>query len=137
MKYTINDIASTIVVINGLAITAGSNPNFLANIGREQPTILAIDTVNTNVKHTTNATLVVTLSININLTKLAAAKVIPIINETLNSFHITFNKSVNSISLRDKLRIIVTLACPQALPPVSISIGINDVNITIDANAVS
>ena len=56
LKYIINDTASTIVVINGLAITAGSNPNFLAIIVREHQIILATQTVNTRVTHTTNAT---------------------------------------------------------------------------------
>ena len=50
LKYINSDIASTIVVINGLAITAGSKPSFLVIIGREQPTILAIAIVNTNVE---------------------------------------------------------------------------------------
>ena len=34
----INDNASTIVVINGLATTAGSSLNFLASSGRVHPT---------------------------------------------------------------------------------------------------
>ena len=41
LKYTTSDIASTIVVINGLAITAGSKPIFFANMGNEQPMSLA------------------------------------------------------------------------------------------------
>ena len=105
-----NDIASTNVVINGLAITAGSKPNFLASIGREQPIILATTTVNTRVIQTTNATLVVTPSITNNLTKLAIARVAPITNETLISFQITLNISLNSISFNESPRIIVTLA---------------------------
>ena len=50
MKYATKDIASTIVVIKGLAITAGSNPILLAAIGSIQPTIFAIITVITKVK---------------------------------------------------------------------------------------
>ena len=77
-KYTNSDIASTIVVINGLAITAGSNPSFLANIGNVHPINLAIITTIINVAHTINAILTSTLSIVNNLTKLASANVIPI-----------------------------------------------------------
>ena len=98
LKYIINDTASTIVVINGLAITAGSKPIFLAIIGREHPIILAIHTVNTSVIQTTNATEVPTPSIYNSFKKLAAARVIPISRATLTSFHITFNMSENSIS---------------------------------------
>ena len=60
VKYIINDIASTIVVIKGLAITAGSNPIFFANIGSVLPTILAHNTVIIRVKHTTSAIVTVT-----------------------------------------------------------------------------
>ncbi len=41
----IRDTASTIVVINGEATTAGSNLHFLASKGKVQPTILDITTV--------------------------------------------------------------------------------------------
>ena len=41
-----------IVVIRGLAITAGSKPTRLAKIGKQQPTILATITTKTNVKET-------------------------------------------------------------------------------------
>jgi hypothetical protein len=60
LKYINNDTASTIVVINGLAITAGSNFNFFAIIGREHPITLATHTVKINVEQTTRATFVVT-----------------------------------------------------------------------------
>lgn len=40
--YISRETASVIVVINGFAITAGSNPHFLAIIGRQQPIILRI-----------------------------------------------------------------------------------------------
>ena len=53
-KYTISDKTSTIVVINGLAITAGSNFTDFAKIGNAQPTILAIKTVTIKVKEITN-----------------------------------------------------------------------------------
>ena len=53
LKYINNEQASTIVVINGEAITAGSNPSFLANIGRVQPTSFATVIVINKVPHTT------------------------------------------------------------------------------------
>ena len=56
----ISDNASTIVVINGLAITAGSNPILLATIGKELPTIFAHNTVIKSVRQTINA--IVTLT---------------------------------------------------------------------------
>ena len=62
LKYINNETASTIVVINGLAITAGSNFNFFAIIGREHPITLATHTVSTRVEQTTSATFEVTLS---------------------------------------------------------------------------
>ena len=42
-KYTSRDRASTMVVMKGEAMTAGSKPSFLASRGRVQPTILAHD----------------------------------------------------------------------------------------------
>ena len=94
--------------MNGLAITAGSKPIFLAKIGREQPIIFAIITVTTSVKQTTKATLVVTLSINSSFAKFAIASVNPASTATLISFQITFNVSLYSISLSESPRIIVT-----------------------------
>ena len=55
-----SDTASTIVVINGLAITAGSNPSLFARIGSEQPTSFAITTVQRIVRLITSATRMVT-----------------------------------------------------------------------------
>ena len=52
LKYISKEQASTSVVINGLAITAGSNPSFFASIGREHPISFATITVITNVEHT-------------------------------------------------------------------------------------
>ena len=94
--------------MKGLAITAGSNPIFLASIGSEQPIILAIITVIISVKHTTSATLVVTLSIKSSFIKFATASVSPTSIATLISFHITFSVSLYSISLSESPRIIVT-----------------------------
>ena len=51
------------VVMKGLAITAGSKPIFLASIGRLQPISFATSTVSAMVIQTTSATNVVTLSL--------------------------------------------------------------------------
>ena len=48
-----NDNVSSIVVINGLAITAGSNLHCFAISGKVQPTILATKTVINIARHTT------------------------------------------------------------------------------------
>ena len=93
------------MVINGLAITAGSNPNLLASIGRKLPINFAISIVTIKVKHTTKAIVILTLSISISFAKLAIAKVIPQRIATLNSFHNTLNESLYSISSNDKLLI--------------------------------
>ena len=53
VKYTIKEIASTIVVIIGLAITAGSKPIRSASIGSIQPMSFAQLTTITRVMHTT------------------------------------------------------------------------------------
>ena len=97
LKYTSKAKASTIVVINGEAITAGSKPNFFAPIGKMDPTNFAITTVIANVIHTAAATITETLSINNNLTKLQTAKTIEQRNATLNSLNTTLNISLNSI----------------------------------------
>ena len=62
LKYISKEQASTIVVINGDAITAGSNPILFASIGSKLPISFAITIVTTNVKHTTAAILNPTLS---------------------------------------------------------------------------
>ena len=136
-KKTNNDMASTIVVINGLAITAGSNPSFFANIGRVHPINLAIIITTINVIHTTSDIVTPTLSINISFKKLASARVMLINKDALNSFQITLKISLNSISFKERPLIIVTDACPPAFPAESISIGINDVKITHLASASS
>ena len=58
VKYTTSDRASTIVVINGLAITAGSSLHFLASNGSVQPINLAITIAINNTKETTNASVI-------------------------------------------------------------------------------
>ena len=51
------------------------------------------------------------------------------IDTILQGFHV-FNVSLYSISFNERLRIIVTDDCPPAFPPVSISIGMNEVKTT-------
>ena len=51
-KYTSKDSASTMVVIKGLAMTAGSKPRRFARTGSKQPIIMAITTAAINVRHT-------------------------------------------------------------------------------------
>lgn len=53
MQNTISEIASTIVVINGLATTAGSSLHFFARSGRQQPTIFAMQIVQKSAIETT------------------------------------------------------------------------------------
>ena len=108
LKYTTSESASTMVVINGLAITAGSNQIFFAISGSEQPTTFAIKTVTDNEMQTVAAIKTVTLSKIIILTKLQTAKTMPHITATRTSFQISFNISENSISFKDKLLIIAT-----------------------------
>ena len=52
--------ASTIVVIKGLATTAGSSLHFLASIGSKHPTSFAITIVINKTKETINATFMLT-----------------------------------------------------------------------------
>ena len=69
------------------------------------------------------------ISIVISFTKHAAASVSPSSIDTRNSFHKTFHMSLKVTSPRAMPRMIVTDACDPAFPPVSISIGIQAVNI--------
>ena len=102
------EIASTIVVIKGLAITVGSKPIRLASIGSVHPTTFATITVATKVEHTTAATSILTLSNNISFTKLAAQSVTPHRTETRASFQMTLGRSPKVISPRDRPLMIVT-----------------------------
>ena len=102
--------ASTRVVMNGLTITAGSNPAFFASNGKEHPISFAINTVQTNVKFTTKFICQSTWSIIISLKKFAIASVIPHNRATRISFQITLRMSLNSTSYSEIPRIMVTLA---------------------------
>ena len=83
------------VVMNGLAITAGSRPIRLAKIGRIHPTSLATTITSKMVKLTVNATVGVIesiprshLSIKNSLAKVTIAKTPPQKIETLSSLKI-------------------------------------------------
>ena len=119
------------VVMKGLAITAGSKPIFSASSGSEQPTHLANTTTNMMVRHTTRHTTGVTAALpnsrrstSCIFTKLAAARHEPHSSDTRSSFHRTFRMSEKSTSSRLKARMTATLACVPELPPVPESMGI-------------
>ena len=119
------------VVMKGLAITAGSRPTFSASSGSEQPTHLAKITTNITVRHTTRHTGSVTSllpsssrSTSCILTKLAAASAAPHRNATRISFHSTASTSEKSTSPRLRARITATDAWVPELPPVPDSMGI-------------
>ena len=114
LKYARSESASTMVVIMGLAMTAGSKPSFEVIIGRQQPMSLAITTTITSVRQITAATENSTLSSRISLRRLASASVSPHSTATLISFQIILNRFSNSISFSERLRIIETLACVTA-----------------------
>ena len=76
------------------------------------------------------------LSIRRILKKLTIERVKPHTKPTLISFQITLKISFKSISLRESARMIVALAWPPELPPVSMSIGINAVS-TMSADSLS
>ena len=132
------------VVIKGLAMTAGSKPTLLASIGRVQPTILAISTVTAMVKQTTKAVRAVISvlpssirSTSMILTKHSAARATPQSTAVWISFHTTRGRSFSSSSPRESARMIVTEACEPELPPVSISMGMKAVSTTWAARALS
>ena len=62
LKYISRDSASTVVVIKGLAMTAGSKPILLARMGIEHPTSFARTIVARSVRDTTSAISIDTLS---------------------------------------------------------------------------
>ena len=100
--------ASRMVVINGLATTAGSKPIFLMSIGSIHPMTFAHITVSTSVSDTTRDTIIVTSSLcksiwstRIIFTKFAAPSTAPQRIETRDSLNITLKISLNSISLSD------------------------------------
>ena len=112
---------STMVVMNGLAITAGSTPILFAIIGRVAPTNFATITASSNVRHTTKATVTPTRSKTRSFTKLHIPNVTPHRSAVRISFQITRYQSLNRISSSESPRMIMALAWPPAFPPVSSS----------------
>ena len=94
MKIKIKDKESTILVINRLAKIAISNPIFLGNNRRIQSTSLAKKILTIKVKQKTKAMGIETLSIIINLTKLAVTNVILIKIAMYIYFHIVLKISL-------------------------------------------
>ena len=106
LKYTKTEQVSTIVVINGEAIIAGSNFNFLASIGKIQPKDLASIATIIRVSPTTTASLVCPISYCINiLIAFISANVVPTNIATLTSFHHTLKKSFNFIFVSVNIKI--------------------------------
>ena len=132
------------VVMKGLAITAGSKPTRFAAIGSVQPTSFAMSTVTDMVAHTTAAVSVlmsvlpiIMRSTSMIFTKQRVDSATPQSTAVLISFQITFGASENSSSPRLSARMIVTEAWEPELPPVSISIGMKAVSTTCAARALS
>ena len=93
------------VVINGEAINAGSNPSFLAAMGNRQPNDLAINTTKRMVRPMTTATAIFCYWMAMRI-PLTTPRITPQINATLISFHQNFNTSRVSISPVAKPRMI-------------------------------
>src|SRR5699024_10756646 len=106
LKYIIKLIASTIVVISGPAIIAGSSLAFLASIGNIPPITLAKVIVHIRVNETNIETGSPTLSKNIHFKKFTEPNIKPTNKDTLNSLNKTFDQSLNLISPVAKPRII-------------------------------
>ena len=124
-KYIKRDTISTIVVTNGLDITAGSSLSFFAITGSIHPTSFAQTIVMSSVRQTARAIGTVLPSINTNFKKLQTDNVMPHNKDTRNSFHKMIGRSRKETSPKEIPRITVTDAWLPALPAVFISIGIN------------
>ena len=103
-----SDTASTIVVINGLAITAGSRFTLFAKIGRHAPASFATIIVTISERETTIEIATPALSISITFANATIAKVTPHKRETRNSFQSILKILPIRISPSDRLLIMVT-----------------------------
>ena len=107
LKYINNEHVSTIVVISGLAIRAGSKPNLSAIIGSVPPINLAIITVKNRLMETTMATLILIAGGRIALLiRNAATRAKPTTIATRNSLNIILTESAAESSPRARPRII-------------------------------
>ena len=121
------------VVISGLAIIAGSNPNFFAPIGSRAPTTFAIIIITKIVIATMPATSKATLSNNKHLKNANKDMTIPTITPTSNSFNTTLYQSSSSTSPVAIPRITSVDDWLPAFPPESVSIGMNIFRAIIDS----
>ena len=137
MKYNVSATASTIVVISGPAIIAGSNLIFFAIMGNTPPTTFANTTIKNKVKQTVIETNKSVLSIKYILKKLTEDKINPTMQLTRSSFHKTLRISLVLMSPNAKPLIIKVEDWEPAFPPVSINIGINDARTITDCKALS
>ena len=124
-KYISRLTASVMVLMSGLAITAGSMPIFSAAIGSVLPTALAKVTTKMSVTLTVKATSTVTSafpsssrSTSSIFTKLTQASETPQSTATRISFHTTLRMSRGSVSPMDRLRMTAVELCEPELPPV-------------------
>ena len=125
------------VVIIGLAMTAGSKPSFFAPIGSRQPTIIAMMTVQNSVTETTAAIIMLVLVKMMMRRKLTSASAAPETTATPISLISTRGQSRSSISPSARLRMTVTEVWLPELPALSISIGMNAVSSTAPESSVS
>ena len=110
IKYTVSEIASTIVVISGLAMTAGSKPSLWARSGKKQPMAFAKRTTRISVEQTIRAICRPTRSNSMSFRKLHTESVTPQSAATRISFQRALSASSNSISLKEIPRMMETLA---------------------------
>ena len=132
LKYISIEEASIQVDINGADIFVGSILKRCANMGRLHPINLATTIVIISVIDTTIASFKF-LYIRYILKPLMIESIALHNRATLNSLKITLKKSVKWISSTESPRIIKVELCEPQLPPVPISMGINDTNKGIKA----
>ena len=124
------------VVISGADMSAGSMCSFLAAIGSRQPSDLAMKSVQMSVSETTAATSASPYWSQMRR-KLTAASTVPHSSATRASFHQTVSTSPRSISPSASPRMTMVEACEPPLPPVPISIGMNETSSGSEAMAAS
>ena len=122
------------VVIIGLAMTAGSRPRRLAPIGSRQPTDEAITMASISVTETIRLMTTVVPEKIIMRRKLTAASAAPHTTPTRASFHRTRSQSPSSTSPSAMLRMMVTEVWLPELPAEPVSIGMNAVSTTAPAS---
>lgn len=129
VKYRINPVPSTNVVMNGPEITAGSSFNLFKIKGNTDETMDDQITMNNPVIATTCATSVPTPKVYARINA-ATANVSPSKRPTNASFFITRNISLNFTSFRATARTNVVTTCVPVFPPVPINNGIKKASAT-------